>query len=159
MTQALKVSALVPQDFEAMKADLAGDKAYCAVIALAAITGVPVKTMQELLAKAGRKPRCGTSRSVQEKVLKQLGYKVIKRNRVWIRKQVIDTYPGRHCSLESATTHHPRRFRNSAWSTMPNCLIFVPNHVLAFVSGQVVDWTVKHSKRIEEMWFIEKEGE
>lgn len=152
---ALKVSAKVPETFAKLTADLEGDRSHCAVIAIAAITRLPAKRVQEALAAAGRKPRCGTSQRIQRKALETLGFKVTYHNRTWIRKNIIDHYPGRHINLESATTHHPRRFRG-AWSHLPDLLLYSRSHVAAYVDGVVVDWTIQHSKRIIQIGVVEK---
>lgn len=151
---ALKVDAKMPKGYEERKTALSDDRAMCAVIAVSAITGISPADAQALLAKHGRKPRCGTPRHVTKKALEDLGFKVTVRNHCWIHTNIISNYPGRHNRLQSATTHHPRRFP-SAWAGMADCLMFSRAHVSAFVGGQVDDWAIKHSKQIVELWFIE----
>jgi hypothetical protein len=151
---AYKVSAEVPVDYLAMKEELADDRGFCAVIALAAITGLSIKEAQAALKAAGRKPRCGTPRNVTKKALEALGFKVTIHGRSWIAKNIIAHYPDRHRSLRSVTTHHPRRFAY-AWANRPNMLLFCTKHVCAFINGVVMDWTIKHSKQVNEVWFVE----
>lgn len=152
---ALKVDAEMPTTFTERKEALKDDRGMCAVIAVAAITGLSPTDAQALLAKHGRKHRCGTPRQVTKKALESLGYKITMRSSTWIKKNVIANYPGRHSDLRSATTHHPRRFP-TAWCAMTDCLMFSRSHVSAFVKGQVDDWAIKHSKQINELWFIER---
>jgi hypothetical protein len=154
---ALKISAKVPETFEALKGELVGDRAHCAVIAIAAITRLPAKQVQEALAKAGRNPRCGTSRTVSFKALDALGFKVTRLGQPFLRS-IIDTYPGRATKLENVTTHHPRRFP-AAWAGQPDMLMFTSGHVLSFVDGQIVDWTIQHSKQVNQVWLVEKKPE
>lgn len=152
---ALKVDAEWPVTFTERKEALKDDRGTCAVIAVAAITGLSPTDAQALLAKHGRKHRCGTPRPVTKKALEELGYKVTTHGKGWIKKNIIANYPGRHSSLQSATTHHPRRFP-SAWVGVGDCLMFSREHVSAFVNGQVDDWAIKHSKQINDLWFIER---
>lgn len=155
---ALKVSAEVPTDYLAMKEELADDKGFCAVIALAAITRLPVKEVADALAAAGRKKRQGTHRSVSKKALEALGFKVTCHGPSWIRNNIIHDYPGRNVGLRSVTTHHPRRFP-SAWIGRPDMLLFSTAHVAAFVDGEIKDWAIKHSKKINSIWLIEHNDE
>jgi hypothetical protein len=155
MNMALKVDAEMPATFKERKEALKDDRGMCAVIAVSAITGLSPTEAQALLAKHGRKHRCGTPRQVTKKALESLGYKVNTHGRSWIRKNIIANYPGRHTGLLSATTHHPRRFPG-AWAKVGDCLMFSRSHVSAFVKGQVDDWAIKHSKQINDLWFIEK---
>jgi hypothetical protein len=150
----LKIQSKVPETYQKIKADLEGDKAHCAVIAIAAITKLPPKKVQAALAKAGRKPRCGTSPAVQEKALEALGFKVTKLGMLYLRK-LIKSYPGRASSLENVTTHHPRRLP-SAWVGQPDMLLFNHTHVCAYVDGQIVDWSIQHSKYIVDAWKVER---
>lgn len=152
---ACKTDAKVPTEFDNMKAELEGDKAFCSIIAVAAITNQPVQKIQSLMAKHGRKFRCGTKRETTEAVLVELGYKVTKRNYIWISNKIMNRYPERHQSLMSITSHHPRRFP-SAWVGQPDMLMFGAKHVAAYVDGVVCDWTIKHSMRVNEIWTLEK---
>jgi len=150
----LKIDAKVPETFSKIKGELAEDRAYCAIIAVAAITGEPVMKVREMMEANGRKRGHGTRREVTRKTLEQLGYK-IKEWSFRERWDLIATYPKPHNELENITTHHPRRFP-SAWACQPNMLMFSAKHVAAYVDGVVCDWTVKHSKWVVEIWTLEK---
>lgn len=150
----LKKFASIPAKFSEMTSELEGDKNFCAVIAVAAITKEPVKKVQELLAKNGRETGKGTETCIMKKVLIQLGYDV----KVWSlseRVNIILSYPAPHNALKSITTHHPRRFPSS-WYDKPDMLMFSNTHVSAYVDGVVCDWAIKTSKRIQEIWTVEK---
>lgn len=151
---ALKTDALVPSDFTNMKAELEGDKNYCAVVAVALITNTPVQKVQALMATHGRKIGRGTKRETTRKVLEELGYKIKEWSFVE-RHAIVLGYPAPHNNLQGITTHHPRRFP-SAWAGQPDMLMFSRAHVSAYVNGIVCDWAVKHSKRVVDIWTVEK---
>ena len=149
---ATRKSAKIPAQYSKLSEELKGDKSFCAVVAIAAITKVPAKQVQELLAQCGRKLGCGTEDHQMSKALGLLGYKVTRDVQI---DKIVGSYPGRHWQLKNATTHHPRRFK-AAWANQPDMMIFTAEHVCAFVDGQLVDWTVKKSKRILYIWTLEK---
>ena len=151
---AIKADALVPEEFTELKIELADDKNYCAIIAVSAITSQPVEKVRELMEANGRKRKRGTKHETTRKVLEILGYKVTE----WSfakRHQIIQQYPEPHNRLENITTHHPRRFPQ-VWQGQPDMLMFSRAHVSAYVDGVVCDWAVKHSKRVVELWLVEK---
>jgi len=151
---ATRKTAKIPKEFEEIKKALVGDRAHCAVIALAAITKLPPKQVQEALAAAGRKIGRGTYTWTTQRALALLGYSVEKASRDWIQ-EMIASYPEPHNMLKNVTTHHPRRFK-SAWSGQPDMLLFTSGHVAAYVDGKVVDYSVKRSLQITEVWWVEK---
>lgn len=151
---ATRKTAKVPQDYEKIKKHLLGDKRHCSVIAIAAITKLPPKQVQEALAAAGRKVGCGTPIWASARALKLLGFKVTIHRDLWLQA-MIQSYPGRAKLLKNITTHHPRRYKK-AWANQPDMLLFTNSHVAAYVNGKVVDWSIKKSLQITEVWTIEK---
>ena len=151
---ALKADALVPSDFTNIKAELESDKNYCAVVAVSLITKTPVQKVQAMMACHGRKIGKGTKRETTRKVIEELGFEV-KEWTLQERLALIGGYPQPHNNLENITTHHPRRFP-SAWVGQPDMLMFSRSHVSAYVDGIVCDWAVKHSKRVIDVWTLEK---
>lgn len=153
MSRHLKIYAKAPANYETLKEEVQ-EKASCSVIALSAITHLPLEAVRLALTKAGRKKGQGAKRDVIEKALKLLGYDAIKMPRALYRG-IINGYPGRHSNLSKITTHHPRRFPG-AWAGKPDMLFLCPKHVCAFVNGEVADWTIQHSCHVEEIWTIKK---
>lgn len=151
---AYKVDAIVPSEYEKIKAELEGDKNFCAVAAVAAITKEPAKKIQSMMSKHGRKIGRSTERAITRKVLNELGFK-IKVLSFAERSKIILSYPEPHNKLHGITTHHPRRFP-AAWTGKPDMLMFSKAHVSAYVDGVVCDWAIKSSKRVTEIWTIEK---
>jgi len=149
---ATKKSAKMPVAYQHMLTELKGDRAHCAVIAIAAITRLPAKKVQETLTRCGRKIGTGTSDWEMSHALKLLGFKV---TRTVALHKIIASYPGPHNNLKNVTTHHPRRFRK-VWADQPDMLMFSGSHVSAFVDGKVVDWAVKKSKIVAYVWTVEK---
>lgn len=153
----LKVEAPVAEIFSRCKSELEGDKNFCAVIAIAAITRRPAKEIQVLLTKHGRKHGKGTPTWIIEKVIDELGFRFVRWPPTKLR-EIIDSYPGRAVNLENITTHHPRRFP-SAWAGQPDMLMFSRSHVSAFVDGKVEDWAIEHSKQVYMIWTLEPKVE
>jgi len=149
-----KKTAKVPELYTRLRQEIKGDGAACAVVALAAVTGLSGKTVQEALFAEGRKPGRGTYKWQQERALQALGYKITKLGHKELM-EIVKTYPGKHSQLQNVTTHHPRRFKR-AWENMPDALIFTESHVSAFVDGKMVDWTIRRSKRVLQIWIVEK---
>lgn len=121
-----------------------GDNRFCAVAAVAIITGKPYKEIATLMEEKGRKHRQGTQQYITDNVLKDLGYEL---KRVAIR-DIIASFPKPHCNvLKNMTTHHPRRFPGCIDPTKMY-LAHVSGHILAITGGQVRDWSVNRSLRI-----------
>lgn len=156
---ASKKTAKMPAQYTDLQQQTKGDKGHCAVIALAAITHLPAWQIQSVLAACGRKYREGTYKRHQQQALEQLGYQVTKLDRAWLHNNIIiQHYPGRAKALRNVTTHHPRRYPK-VWAEQPDMLMFSAGHVSAFVDGKVVDWTIKRSKQVYEVWVLKKTGE
>ena len=119
----------------------------CAVTAVALVLGVSYEVVHEAMEIAGRAYREGTPRHITEKVIKNLGFS--------IRRQ----YSAEQLGLEVGQ----RRPRTSdaaknpaSWEHLPNLLIFVPQHAVAFVNGKMEDWTKDRMAPIECAWEIER---
>lgn len=149
----LKSYAKVPETFDSLKKEV-NEKASCSVIAVAAITKLPLEAARLALKKAGRKTGRGATNDQIEHALKLLGFDVVKLT-IKQRLDIIKSYPGRAAGLSTITTHHPRRFP-SAWAGKPDMLMFSVKHVAAFVDGEVVDWTIRHSSYVNELWTIKQ---
>lgn len=162
------------------KSDAMGETNDCVVIALALATGVSYAKSHEALRLSGRPFRQGTPRHVTEKAAMRLGFKVNIKDvsaiaycetrwgdgyygKVFteIGKSIVASYPRAHQKLKSITTHHPRRFK-SAWQAFMGAqsyMLMTTNHALAVVDGEVQDWTINRSKRVEEIWTFTRVGE
>ncbi len=137
------------QDRVALRSEEMGEGSDCAVLALARILHVSYETSWEALYRAGRRPRGGTPRSVTQKALELLGFKI---KRTWYPDDIaVATLPP-GVTLRP-TTVHPIRFKEG-WGPMPDLLLFVPQHVAAYVDGKVQDWTQDKVVVIEEAWEI-----
>lgn len=137
------------------EAYLTQDKGFCAIAAVAILTGRSYADVSVLMAEKGRKHRSGTPQIITDNVLKDLGYDL---KRVDI-KGIIARFPKPHCNvLKNLTTHHPRRF--------PGCMdpakmymAHVSGHVLAITGGEVRDWSVNRSLRIYKLEEVVKRNE
>ena len=136
----------------ALKQD--GDNNYCAILAIAALTGVDPKTVREAVEAAGRKRGKGTYQHQMISACEALGFKMNFISHK-TRSEIIAQYPGTHKNLKSITTNHPRRF-SKVWQSQPNMLMITTNHAAAYVDGTVIDWSVNNSLRITELYTIVK---
>lgn len=123
----------------------------CTVISFAAVTGQPYKTAHTLLAKRGRKQGRGLRMTLVEDALNEVGFKAERTN----VRDFIDRYPSPHHRLFSVTSHHPDRF-NRVWADGNNYLFVTPQHVLAVVNGENIDWSRGQALRVSYIWRIVK---
>lgn len=152
----------------------------CTVIAIAAICDISYDAAREALALSGCEERKGARNHEIRNALKRLGYRTqevqITQHAVaynkfgdgrWVKvltkqgRAIRDTYPEAHRVLQSLTTHHPRRFKKQ-WAEYldgRDCLILSTNHISACIDGVVTDWAMNKAVRIEEIWFLEKNGD
>lgn len=129
-----------------------GDKNYCAILAIAALTGVCPKAVRTSVEDAGRMRGDGTHVWQMIDACKNLGFKMMPIG-FQARCDIISQYPGVHKNLRHITTHHPRRF-SKVWANKPNMLMITANHAAAYIDGVVVDWSVNTSLRINELYTI-----
>ncbi len=116
-----------------------GERQDCSIKAIALVTSLPYRTVHAEFAKAGRKKGTGTYRSMQRRVLMNLGFKAI-----------VDTNP-RQPNGSRYTPKTIHRFCNTgAW------LAYKRGHVFAIVDGEVIDWTAGRKHHITEAWRIKK---
>lgn len=154
----IKRRPLSPAFFDHEQARIAtGDRNDCGVKALSVITGLPYEQCQKALDEAGRKRKGGTFQWQMEQAAGLLGFKLVQLPEEW-HKAMIASYPGAHKGLQSLTTHHPRRFKNS-WKAVEPLLIHTSRHYAAFRDGQVHDWTANNACRIKNLWRLERIGE
>lgn len=122
-----------------------GDRNDCAVIAVAAATGVPYKAAHEALRLAGRKAKRGTPMLATEEALAALGFNL----KAWTipqqLKKVLEYGPGFRNS--SITTHHPHRFHQHRKGE--GTLLFrTKAHILCIKDGVNHDWSHRNSLRV-----------
>lgn len=134
----------------AEKAKEVKDDKMCAVIALAAITGLDYELAHAALAYEGRETGNGTQTVQIESALKKLGFEIQTRDRF----DFIRRYHGFHADvLKNVTTHHPERFP-AVWKDGKKYLFFTKNHVAAIVDGVNHDWTKGEAKRVQTIWEV-----
>jgi hypothetical protein len=133
-----------------------GETNDCSVKAVAIACGVTYDVAHAALKSFGRKDRSGCHDGVIRMAIVSLGFKVVKWG-VVDRHQMIESYPGVHKNLTSITTHHPRRFAK-AWAKQAhkNLLFVTDAHILAVSGGNVIDWSINKSYRVQQVWEIVK---
>jgi hypothetical protein len=126
------------RDFNTILADAKryGDNRCCAPIAIALVTGKPFKTVQNWLAKLGRRKGRGTPRWMSYQALKDNGYTLRRCVGLENRYRTVRT-------LERAVGKR-------------TLLVFTRRHALAIVDGKVQDWTQNRLHRIQEIYIVEK---
>lgn len=132
------------------------ERGDCAVKAIAIACDVPYRTAYALCAKHGRKHGQGTYMHITERVVKELGYEMIR----WgynKRREMIAQYPGVHAGLKNITTHHPRRFRR-VWAQHDGqvMMFLTARHILTVKHGQVIDWSVNKALQVQEIYTVRK---
>lgn len=132
------------------EASAVGERADCTVKALSIALDVPYADAHRAMEASGRKRGQGANNSVMERAAKLLGYRAVPIE----PKALIARYPGAHKNLNSATTHHPERFKK-VWRDLPPMYIVVRGHALGFRDGRVHDWTEGRAKRIINMFRFE----
>jgi hypothetical protein len=130
--------------------DIHEETNHCAVIALAAVTGLDYELAHAALAFEGRKTGEATHFSMIEAALEKLGYKLEGQN----IRGFIERYHGFHADvLKNVTTHHPERFP-AVWKDGQNYLFFTTKHVAAIVDGVNHDWTKGTAKRVKSIYRV-----
>lgn len=129
----------------------AGDKNFCSVTALAAVTGRPVEQVRSVLEDLGRKPGKGAYTGTILRALEELGGEVLRR--CIPPEEFINKYPQSHRVLKNVTTHHPARFPK-AWQDGRRYLIFTAGHVVGVVNGEVHDWSSNRALRATSIYEV-----
>jgi hypothetical protein len=129
-----------------------GDRGFCGPLAIAALTGIPMKESLALCAAAGRKFKRGTYLSTVQVVLKQLGYSMTK-----VTSQlIIHRFPRGGEGFKNITTHQPARFPEAFKGL--NLLLTTKSHFAAVVNGVTVDWSTNKSLRVRHIHLITKDS-
>lgn len=126
----------------------------CTVKAVALVCGVSYEIAHAALAAQGRQNRHGCYRPQQQRAIEALGFKVRK----WSFQEYYDmlrSYPTEYVYTH-ITTHHMRRWRKNWEGCHPNMLLFTRGHVAALKNGEVIDWSINKSLRVQEIWEVEK---
>ena len=132
-----------------------GDKNFCSPIAISALTGIPVKEVnQYMLDKGYRKVGRGVYRRHTIAVMREFGFDL----EIIPRSDFIEQYPKAHRVLKNITTHHPRRF-NKVWKNGKKYLLFSEGHVSAVVDGELLDWAVNNSLRVNTIYEVKPVGD
>lgn len=129
-----------------------GERDDCAVVAVAAVTGVTYEVALQALTAAGRRPRNGTYTRTIHEALQAIGFRVVRMD---ARADFIARYPAAHQCLKSVTTHHPRRF-HGVWADGAAYLLYTANHVAAVVNGVNHDWTHGRALRAQQIFRVER---
>lgn len=127
------------------------ENADCAVVAVAAATGVDYKTAHAALEARGRKPRKGTPMDITHAALRDLGFVAVRVD----PRNFIDQYPGAHKNLRSVTTHHPARF-GSVWTNGKTYLFRTRGHILTVRNGQNLDHTRGRACRVIVLYEVKR---
>lgn len=123
----------------------------CAVVAVAAATGVKYEVAREALAAAGRKPGKGTYFAQTTEALAALGFVAVPVN---LREFVDTRYPARFVAARvGVTTHHPDRFPG-AFRAGETFLLRTNGHILCVRDGVNHDWTRGKAKRVALMYRV-----
>lgn len=128
------------------------ERGDCAVVAVAAVTGVTYEVALQALTAAGRRPRKGTYTRTIHAALQDMGFRVVRMD---ARADFIARYPTAHQCLKSVTTHHPRRFHD-VWADGAAYLLYTANHVAAVVNGVNHDWTRGRALRAQQIFRVER---
>jgi hypothetical protein len=139
--------------FQALEAarGAAGERADCAVKAVALATGQPYAAVLELMGRLGRKPGRSTKFIVTDRALAHYGFRAVHVPMV----EFIQRYPGTHKGLHHVTTHHPARFP-AIWADGQTYLFRTPSHILTVINGVNHDWTRGRALRCVAVHRVEK---
>lgn len=135
-----------------------GDNNFCAVVAVAALTGKSGKEVSAYMIEKGRRTTGkGVHNSEILDTLREFGMTI---EPVAIGP-IIGQYPGVHKGLKSITTHHMDRFP-AVWKegdlADDKFIAFTPGHCLAIIDGENIDWTKGHAKRINSLYRVSTEA-
>lgn len=134
------------------KAQSLGEKADCAVRAIAVACNVPYETAHAKLCELGRRHGRATHTTEIRSAICELGGRVQEYSFKQYREMVAQ-YPGKHCMKQYITTHHPDRFPK-VWRDGKTYLFFTRGHVLCIKDGVNHDWTRGRSMKVTHIWEI-----
>ena len=120
-----------------------GDKGFCAVIAIACVTGESVKTVQTTLADVGRKVGEGTTRWEIQEALRHLGYVSRAANRTEVGHRLALTNTTNQLDNQARKGLEGRRF-----------LAITRGHALAVVDDRVQCHTANKRNRLLDIYEI-----
>ena len=120
-----------------------GDKGFCAVIAIAAVTGESVKTVQATLSDVGRKIGEGTTRAEIQSALRHLGYVSRAANR---------TEVGHNLATKATTNQLDNQARKGLEGR--KYLAITRGHCLAVVDDRVQCHTANTRHRLLDIYEI-----
>ena len=152
--------SILPSLYDGMTEDR---KAYnerndCAVVAVAAATGVDYKTTHATFRRNGRRSRGRTAMSITFKVLKSLGAEV---------EQVVynQSNSRRYSRTYAQNPGFTNQFRSNTVTTIEgeiqrkdpqgHYLIRTRGHILAFADGRIQDWTAGRRHRVIEVYRVQ----
>lgn len=121
----------------------------CAVIAIAAATGLPYVQVHAALAAEGRKPRRGTHIFRSKSALKALGFEAIPVPAA----EFIKRYPGGHANARFVTSHHPQRF-HKVWADGHSYVMRNRGHMWSVLNGVNHDWCAGRCLRVQDIYRI-----
>lgn len=130
-----------------------GDKNFCSVMSVAVAAGISFEQASKLMQEVGRKKGRGLFLAERRTklVMNDLGFTVTSISPF----EFIRRYPGAHKGLRSATTHHPRRFPG-VWNDGHTYIVLTPRHMCTVRKGELIDWAVNRSLRVDSILRIEK---
>jgi hypothetical protein len=122
--------------FEATKAvsNLYGEHNDCAVTAVSCATGFNYQHVHALFAKHGRRRNGRTPMGITEKVVRELGFRMV-------REQV---------KAKSVVTIERELMKDRSY------LIRTRGHILAFAEGCIQDWTKGRRHHVRQVYWITK---
>ena len=129
----------------------AGKDRDCAVVSIAAATGVTYTKAREALKEAGRRSKEGTYFVTFRRAMTALGFNMTRVD----PEHFISRYPAPHNNLNSVTSYHPRRFPE-AWAGEETYVIFSDKHVWTVRNGLTVDWSCNRTIRAVSIYRITK---
>ena len=154
MTRIIKKSVGKSEEYLTHKqlAQEVGERADCAVRAVAIVCDVSYQESLAVFTKLGRKPGHATPTKTISQAIEALGKKPKKLSFIEYR-QMVAKYPGKHALKQYITTHHPDRFPQ-VWRDGKTYLFFTRGHVLCIKNGVNHDWTRGRSLKVTHIWEI-----
>lgn len=133
------------------------DRNNCVLKAFVLWTGLYYDEVYEAFRVAGRRHGCATYQWQASKAAKALGYDLVIDG--FLPSIIRKAYP-ENFGPKNITIGHIRHARlNEAFKPHGKMMLYVSGHIAFYDGEKVVDWSVNGSRRIVEIWFLNKIGE
>ena len=127
----------------------------CSIVALSITTGVTYETAATTLRKAGKKNNQGATIKQIKEAYNALGFDLVDRKDEYLKALEEVQNARKFQKVSKIVTKHHQRYPELTWPNKNKPQLWdSPKHVIAFVDGQVEDWTVDRGMTVTNFYDV-----